>query len=172
MTKKESTERVEPSGKMTALRLDPKIRYLADLAAKTSGESLTKYLEAALKESFKRVTLRVPPEPEPMYLGNSGTFEVAPIDAEQERIKNEAMTIANLADSLWSESEFGRIQSLSILANRWMSDEDKALLQYIHARKDLHIVSGVGYKLNRVKIESEWDFIKAAFAKSRKGGKA
>lgn len=169
--KKEDKARGEQGGKMTALRFDPKIRYLADLAAAATGESLTKYIEGALLKSFEHVTLRVPPEPEPMYFADSRKPEFAPIDPEQERVQNEAMSIGNLADNLWSESEFSRIQSLSILASHLVSEEDAALYQYIHNQKSLQVPSGKGYKLNRAKIDSEWDSIKASFAKSRKGSK-
>ena len=167
----EIAPRIDKGGKMTALRLDSRIRYFADLATLVTGRSLTGHLEAALFESFKHVTLRIPSKPEPMYLGNSGAYEVAPIDAEQERVKNEAMTIANLADSLWSESEFERIQSLSILAEHLVSNEDNALMQYIHARTDLQTPSGIGYKLNRAKIDREWESIKADFASTMKAGR-
>jgi hypothetical protein len=157
-------------GKMTALRLDPKIRYLAGLAAAASGESLTKYIEGALEESFNLVSLYIQPEREPMYLDDSGKYEYAPIDEKQVEANKKEKLIGNLADSLWSESEFGRIQSLSILAPLHpTAKENDPLYQYIHNRKDLRIPSGKGYKLNRAKIDSEWDSIKADFAKSRKG---
>ena len=164
--------KVSVGAKMTSLKIDSKIRYLADLASTVTGQSLTRYIESALTESFKSVTLRLPPEPEPMYLGTSGNYEVAPIDPEQEVAKREAMSIAKLADLLWSESEFSRIQSLYVLARRLVSPEDSALFEYIHTRKDLQISSGVGYKLNREKIDSEWESIKADFAKPKKSGKA
>ena len=169
----ETAQKAAVAGKMTSLKIDPKIRYLADLASTVTGQSLTRYIENALKESFKCVTLRVAPDPEPMYLGDSGAYEVAPIDPEQERVQNEAKSIANLADALWSESEFGRIQSLSILAPQHTAAvENDPLYQYIHNRKDLRISAGKGYKLNREKINAEWESIKADFAKSKKGSKA
>lgn len=169
----ETAQKAPVAPKMTSLKIDPKVRYLADLASTVTGQTLTAYIESALMESFKGVTLRVPPDPEPMYLGNSGNFEFAPIDQEKERAEIEAKSIGNLADSLWSESEFGRIQSLSILAPKHKVFQEYApLIHYIHSRKELQIPSGKGYKLNRAKIESEWESIKADFAKSRKGGKA
>jgi len=169
----DAAEKAPTGAKMTSLKIDPKTRYLADLASTATGQSLTRYIESALKESFKKVTLRVPPDPEPMYRGTSGNYEVTPIDLKEEEAKREAMTIANLADLLWSESEFSRIQSLYVLAGRLLSPEDSALFEYIHNRKDLQIPSGEGYKLNRAKIDNEWESIKAEFAKrGKKGGKA
>ncbi len=167
MTKSEAMERPEKAGKMTALRLDTKTRYLADLAAAVSKESLTKYIEAALWESFKKITLRLQPEQEIVYDQNGNPALGEPLDPEQERIQNEAMTIANQADLLWNESEYVRMLMLSIIADHLLSDEDKALLKYVHDRKDLRR-SGAEHKPNREKINAEWDSIKADFAKLKK----
>ncbi|HMH12098.1 MAG TPA: hypothetical protein VK578_03230 [Edaphobacter sp.] len=168
----EITEKMPSAAKMTSLKIDPKIRYLADLASTVTKQSLTAYIESALLESFAKVTLRVPSEPEPIYGKNGEVAMPDRPDPETERVQNEAMTISNRADDLWSESEFGRIESLSILARRLVPDEDYALLQYIRNRKDLRISSNDGlYKLNREKINSEWELIKAAFAKAKGKGK-
>jgi hypothetical protein len=173
MTKKsENKERIVPSGKMTALRIDPKIRYLADLAAAATGDSLTKYIEGALLESFKRVTLRVAEKPEP-FLDSAGNWQMPePPDPTQERIQDEVKSIGNLADLLWSDSEYVRMLMLSMTAPHIQSDDDKALLAYVHGRKDLWTKSAGGSKPDRAKINEGWDSIKTDFAKSRKGGKA
>jgi hypothetical protein len=179
MSKKtEAPEKMIQAGKMISVRIDPKIRYLAEVAAAAKGLSMTDYLEWAFNESFKRVTLRVAPEPEPIYGNNPLDFTMPePPDPENERIANEAMSVANLAERLWNESEFGRIESLSILAPHRLKEDDAALLQHIHNRKDLQIPVKEthklfiknGYQLDRKKIDAEWESIKTAFSQSKEG---
>jgi hypothetical protein len=171
--KTEVKERGEQNGKMTALRFDPKIRYLADLASTVRKESLTKYIENALLKSFKDVSLHVAEDPEP-FLDSKGNWQMPePPNADEELRQNAAKSIDNLADLLWSDSEYVRMLMLSRLGSKWQPEEDKALLDYIEGRKDLWIKSEGGAKPNREKINAEWDSIKAAFAKTSKakGGK-
>jgi hypothetical protein len=152
---------------MIAVRLEPRLRYLVEVAASAKGLTLSAYVEWALQESFKSVTLRIPPEREPFY-GNDLTSVTLPVkpNKEDERTANEAMSVANLADDLWSESEFSRLQNRSILAPHTLHTEDHALLQYLHSRDDLKVrkAQSAGYKLNREKIKNEWLGIRAAFA--------
>lgn len=167
MLKLTATEQPNASGKMTALRIDPKIRYLADLASTITDESLTKYIERALVESFKNVTLRVAEKPEAVRDG-AGNWKFEEVDQEAERLANDHMSIANQGELLWSESEYMRMLTLSIVAPRLVEDDDKALLSYIENRRDLQIdAKGGGFKPNRDKINNEWDSIKAAFAKTK-----
>jgi hypothetical protein len=153
---------------MITVRLEPRLRYLAEVAASAAGMTLSAYVAWALQESFESVTLRVPPEPEPFYGNdlNNVTMPEKP-DEEEESAKNKAMSVANLADDLWSESEFVRLQSRFILARHTLSEEDQELLQYLHSRDDLKIRKSPTadcYKLNREKINGEWEAIRAAFA--------
>ncbi len=159
-----SSQRTE----MIAVRLEPRLRYLTEVAAIAKGLTLSAYVEFALQESFKSVTLRVPPEPEPIYGHdlNQVTMPEKPSD-EEESVKNAAMSVANLADSLWRESEFVRLQSRFIHARHTLSKEDEELLHYLHSRDDLKIPKSPSadyYKLNREKIDNEWGAIRAAFA--------
>jgi len=153
---------------MITVRLEPRLRYLAEVAASAVGMTLSSYVAWALQESFESVTLRVPPEPEPFYGHdlNNVTMPEKP-NEEEESAKNKAMSVANLADDLWSESEFVRLQNRFILARHTLSEEDQELLQYLHSRDDLKIRQSPTadyYKLNREKINSEWGAIRAAFA--------
>jgi hypothetical protein len=155
------------------MRIDAKLRYLTELAAKVAGLDLTKYVEVVLEESFKHVTLREQPEREYDSSGN-----VIPADPEEKRVQDEAMSIFNRQDDLWRERAFDRLEQKSILCRHLMSDEDKALIDYVHTRKDLHIEVvethrlsiEKGYRFNREKIDDEWESIKAEFAKAK--GKA
>jgi GH35 family endo-1,4-beta-xylanase len=153
--------------KMVGVRLDPKMRYLAELAADAkSFPTLTDYIKWALEESFKNVTLRVAEKPEAI-LDEAGNWSFEEVDQEAERLANDHMSIANQGELLWSESEYLRLLMLHKIAPRRVSDEDKALLTYIENRKDLQTPVDGRYKLNRDKINNEWDSIKAAFAKTK-----
>lgn len=166
----ETPEKMPQPAKMTSLKINPRIRYLADLASTVTGQSLTGYIETALVESFAKVTLRLPPEPEVSYEQNGEAVLSDPPDPEIERVQNEAKSIANLADLLWSESEFVRIEMLSSIARHLVPTDDLALLHYIRNRKDLQIPTGGNvYKLNRDKIELEWASIQAAHQQKTKG---
>src|SRR6267154_4149015 len=83
---------------MIAVRLEPRLRYLAEVGASAKGLTLSAYLEFALQESFKSVTLRVAPEPEPLYGGDPSkvTMPEKP-NEEEESAANSAMSVANLA---------------------------------------------------------------------------
>jgi hypothetical protein len=146
---------------MLGLRLEPKTRYLAELAARAEGRTLSSFVEQAIIASFSRVTLRKPSEPEPMYLGTSGEFHVAPIDVEQERIQNEAMLVSNMADNLWSDNPFIRLEIRAMSLPHLMTFEDSQLWSYIHTRDEFKIKSGKGYKFNRELIAANWKIIKA-----------
>jgi hypothetical protein len=153
---------------IVTVRLEPRLRYLAEVAASALGMTLSAYVTWALQESFELVTLRVPPKPEPFYGHdlNAVTMPDKPSE-EEESAKNKAMSVANLADNLWSESEFVRLQSRFILARHTLSEEDQELLQYLHSRDDLKVRDSPTadfYKLNREKINREWGAIRTAFA--------
>jgi hypothetical protein len=154
---------------MIALRLEPRLRYLTEVAARAKGLTLSAYLELALQESFKSVTLRVQPESEPLY-GDDPSKATMPgkPNEEEESTANIAMSVANLAELLWSESEFERLQSRAILAPHTLPKEDEELLRYLHGRDDLKIrKSPPFYKFNRVRINNEWDAIRVAFLKAK-----
>jgi len=154
---------------MIAVRLEPRLRYLAEVGASAKGLTLSAYLEFALQESFKSVTLRVAPEPEPLYGGDPSkvTMPEKP-NEEEESAANSAMSVANLAELLWSESEFERLQSRAILAPHTLPKEDQELLRYLHGRDDLKIRKSPSfYKFNRIKINNEWVAIRIAFLKEK-----
>lgn len=157
-------------------KIEPRIRYLLEVAALAKGVSLTQYVESSLMESFSQVTLRKPEEKEPVYGDpldphNPAKMTIPEVDIEHERVLNEAMSISNRATDLWSESEFVRLRSLHILAPHLVSKEDTALLAYIHSRTDLRIPVGENYTLDKEKISTNFAEIRAAFAKQKKGSK-
>jgi len=165
------TEPTSYEGKMTAVRIDAKTRYLSDVARAITGESFTRYLERSLEESHSKVTLRIPAQPEMIFDETTGKWTLEEVDQEEERFANAHMSIANQAMLLWSDSEYLRLLMLHKVAPHIVSDDDAALLNYIENRKDLRVQMDRGYKLDREKIIRDWDDIKTVFAKTKGKGK-
>ena len=162
----------EDLSKQIGIRLDARQRYLTDIAMEIAhSESVTEYVKGALDRSFKGLSLY---RPELVYDEDNQPVALNP---EQERVEREAKSLDNLAATLWHESPFMRLEVLSRIAPHLVSDADKALLLYIRNRADLKTESFIhekgpyfgkkGYVLNRDKIDAEWEFIRAAFTKSK-----
>jgi hypothetical protein len=141
------------------MRIDPKLRYLTDLAVRASGKSLTDYIESALMESFKHVSLDQFPElsEEPNF------YELTPAE-RQERFRKRDTTISSpLSDSaerLWSEHPFVRVQLLVLSGlDHLMSEDDKAVWNYLFTRPELKTQDG---KLKMKLISQQWERIKSA----------
>jgi hypothetical protein len=91
--------------KITALRIDPKIRYLADVARAVTGETFTRFLERSLEESCKSVSLRIPEKAE-IVQNAAGQWVIEEPDSEEERFANEHMSVVNQGELLWCESQY------------------------------------------------------------------
>lgn len=152
--------------KTSSLRLDPKIRYLADVARAVTGETFTRFLERALEASCKNVSLRIPEKPEIMQ-NASGQWVIEEPNAEEERFANDHMSVINQSELLWFESQYLRLLMLSKLAPHLVDPNDAGLLAYIENRTDLRIKTERGFKLDRDKINNDWETIKADYAKSK-----
>jgi hypothetical protein len=146
------------------MRIDPKLRYLTDLAARARNVSLTEYIEEVLWESFKRVSIDQFPElnEEP----NSRELSRAEL---LEKFKKRSAVVTNplsdVSDGLWSEHPFVRLQLLAVSGlDHLMSHEDNALWEYIVSRRDLKSKDG---KLNHKLISEQWAQIKADALKKK-----
>jgi uncharacterized protein (DUF1778 family) len=150
------------------MRIDPKLRYLADLAARARGKSLTDYIEAAIQESFKTVSLDQFPE----LTEEPNVYELSPQE-RQERFKARreriSSPLSDYADSLWSENPLVRLQMLSLSGfDHLVSEDDKATWKYILSRRELKSEDG---KLNLKLISERLSEIKSrAVAESKKKG--
>jgi hypothetical protein len=153
--------------KVTALRVDPKIRYLADVARAVTGETFTRFLERSLEASCKSVSLRIPEKPE-IVQNAAGQWVIEEPDAEEERFANEHMSVTNQGELLWCESQYMRLLILSKLAPHLVAPDDTGLLNYIEDRADLRIKMEHGFKLDRDRINNEWEAINTAYAESKK----
>ena len=141
------------------IRMDAKLRYLTDLAARARRISLTEYIEEALEESFKRVSLNQFPELDEEH----NVYELSP-EEKQAKFRKRRETVSNplseLADRLWSEHPFVRLQLLAVSGlDHLMSEEDKAVWNYLFTRRDLKTKDG---KLKMKIISQQWVEIKNA----------
>jgi hypothetical protein len=144
------------------IRLDSKIRYITEIAARARFMSLTEYAEAALASSFKSVSVDL--------------FELLDLEAEShnlsqddrlEKLKNRSRHVSNplseVMDSLWSEHAIVRLQLLAGHLEHLMSEEDRSIWSYLFTRGDLAQRSGDStYTLNRELITEQWSTIKLA----------
>lgn len=142
------------------IRIDPKLRYLIELAARAKGKdvSLTDYIESALWESFKRVSI----DPLPGFDEELEVRELSPAE-RLEKLKRRKETTSNplfeVADQLWSEYPLKRLELLATYAEHLMSEDDHAIWNYLFTRKELKTREG---KLNHKQIHLNWAHIKKA----------
>ena len=154
------------------MRIDPKLRYLTEIAARARHMSLTDYIEDSLRESFKKVSVDEFPE----LSEEPEVYELSPAQ-RQEKFRKRRDTVSNplseVADRLWSENAIVRLQLLALSGfDHLMSDDDKRLWKHIHSRGYLKKDGRLDLKL----VEKDW--VKIRFAalhdakKAReKGGK-
>jgi len=101
-------------GKLTrsetvTVRLDPKLRYLAELAARKQRRTLSSYIEWALEESLNRVIID-----------------------EDKTFGGEAnKTVADVATKLWDVDEPDRFAKLAIQYPDMLTHEEQALWKLI-----------------------------------------
>ena len=135
------------------MRIDPKLRYLLDLASRARGISLTEYIEEALKDSFKRVSLDQYPE----LSEEPEVYDLSPAERREKfRRRQEAVPnpLSEIADRLWSERPVVRLQLLAVSGfDHLMSDDDRRLWNHIVSRKNLRTKDG---KLDLKLIEEKW----------------
>lgn len=139
------------------MRIDPRLRYLTEIAARARRMSLTEYIEDALRQSFKNVSVDEFPE----LSEEPEVYELSPAQ-RQEKFRKRRDTVSNplseIADRLWSENPLVRLQLLALSGfDHLMSDRDKGLWKHLfraYLTKD--------GKLNLKLIEKDW--VKISFA--------
>lgn len=83
------------------VRLDPSLRYLAEVAARTQRRTLSSYVEWAIEESLSRVWV------------------------------NSSATISDLAQTLWDVDEPDRLVKLAIIAPELLNFDEQVLWKLI-----------------------------------------
>jgi hypothetical protein len=140
------------------IRIDPKVRYLTEIAARAKSMTLTEYIETALQDSFKNVSIDpiegFDEEPEVSELTPAQRIEK--LKSREHKISN---PLSEVSDNLWSDHPLVRIQLLAAHLAHLMSEPDQKIWDYLFTRHDLKTKDG---KFNRKLIAEQWPQIKAA----------
>jgi len=141
------------------MRIDPKLRYLTELAARARSMSLTEYIEDALQASFKNVSI----DPIAGFDEEPEVYELSPAERREKfrRRQDEVLhPLSEVADRLWSEHLIGRLQLLASAGlEHLMSEQDKHIWRHIFSRSSYKTKDG---RLDLKVIEKEWTKIKFA----------
>lgn len=96
------------------VRLDPKLRYLAELAARKQRRTLSSFIEWAIEDTLKRI----------------------PISEHQ----NDDRTIHDVSQSLWDVDDADRFANLAFNFPEWMNHEEQVLWKFV--RETGHLWKG------------------------------
>ena len=94
------------------VRVEPKIRYLAEMAGRKQRRTLSSYIEWAIEESLNYVVLR----------------DLAPYELVD---KSQPSTVADYAGHLWQTSEAQRFARLAILFPELLTNIEEAKWAYL-----------------------------------------
>lgn len=136
------------------IRIEPKVRYLTELAARARGMSLTAYVESALMASLREVYLD----------GGHISDSLLTLEDRQERLTPPIDTFAHYADGLWSESP-GKRLALRLNFDHLLSEEEKKIWDYIMSHDAYSTGTKSSRKPNHIAISENWLLIKSAALK-------
>jgi hypothetical protein len=135
------------------MRIEPRLRYLTELAARARNMSLTEYIEAALEDSFSRVSADQYPE----LVEEPNVYALSPAERREKFRKRQSEVrhpLSEVADRLWSEHPIVRIQLIALAGlDHLMSDDDKHIWRHIVNRSPYMTKDG---KLDLKAIEKDW----------------
>lgn len=136
------------------VRLDPKLRYLAELAGRLHRRTLSSYIEWAIKEALDREGVRA-----------TGT----PSGVETDR------TIGNEADYLWDVDEADRFAKLALRYPHLLTHDEQVRWKFIEESFRLW-GDGTPFndpaegKLNFGRLRRNWEFIKQCIDQGKPAG--
>ena len=135
------------------VRIEPRLRYLTELAARARNMNLTEYIEAALEDSFSRVSADQYPE----LSEEAEVYELSPAERLEKfrKRQNEVRhPLSEVAHRLWSEHPIVRIQLLAVSGlDHLMSEQDKHVWKHIMNRSTYMAKDG---RLDLKAIEKDW----------------
>jgi hypothetical protein len=116
---------------ITTLRFDPRIRYLADLAARIQRRNLTDFLEWAIEEALKTIPIKAGDNPygdndEPLYGDGPGT-----VVAGRKTVSTFDNSIAARSHELWDVDESDRFIKLATKFPHLLDFEEQQLWKRI-----------------------------------------
>ena len=126
--KRKETEQSMARSITVGVRLDPKVRYLAELAARKQRRSLSSFIEWVVQESFERILLR-----------EKGSLA----DNDHET------SIADAADWLWDIDEADRFARVALFYPDLLTHEEQVTWKLIRENEYLWR----GYRDN---VTGEW----------------
>lgn len=130
-------------------RLDERLKFLADLAARSQGRKLGNFVEAAVEKALESVFITDERE------SNAGT------QASGQAKTIHGKTLAELADSLWSADEATRFLNVAENASWLLSEgEHKLLMLLHHSHHYCHIERGIRI-LIPMNVKMDWHLLAA-----------
>ncbi len=136
---------------IVTIRLDPRLKYLAELAARRQRRPLSSYIEWAIEESLRQV--------QPQY--NPGL--------------NEEQTLADEASSLWDVDEADRLANLALRYPELLTHDEQVIWKLIRENGFLWRGQFAGpngewqwgtteLSLNRDRLRAYWETFKEVAA--------
>ena len=132
-----------PRTEVFALRLDPKLKYLAEIAARKQRRSLANFVEWAIEESLERVPLT------------------------EADINGNEQTVASVASQLWALDEPDRLRSLVTKYPELLSYDEQLVWRVIseHCAYNLETKQTIWFKnekfFNAALVRACWPELKA-----------
>ncbi len=121
-------------------RLDARLKFLADLAARSQHRKLSNYVEQTLEQSFANVLIEDEREP------NTGTGE-----------RPYGKSLADMADQLWDVNESTRFLNVVHTAPWLVTDGESKLLRVVQ-HSDYYAPKGL---LDGGRIADDWEMLRA-----------
>ncbi|MCL2659323.1 MAG: hypothetical protein FWD64_02215 [Acidobacteriaceae bacterium] len=138
-TKIRYSARQDEKRKVWAISISPKVKYLAELAARASGKTLSGYIGDVLQASFK--TLKIELDGPEDYAGKIVR----------------GRTLERLADELYKDTEHGRFLALATIAP-WLLSGGEMKLDNILRHSAYFAPCGI---LHSGRIEQHWTTLAA-----------
>jgi hypothetical protein len=129
--------RTDEKRELWSMKISPRVRYLAGVAARASGKTLSAYTENELNCSFERVKIEDDMDDEP------------------------GRTLQQLADELYQPTEAGRFLALVKIAPWLISDAESRLLRILQ-HSDYFAPLYRGHRtLNEGRVQEHWTVLSA-----------
>jgi hypothetical protein len=122
-----------------SFRVDARLRFLSDLAARSQGRKLSNYVEQSLEQSLSNVLIEDEREP------NTEIHE-----------RRYGRSLADLADQLWDANESTRFLNVVRIAPWLVSDGESNLLHFLR-HSDYYAPGGL---LSSLRIANDWEMLR------------
>ncbi len=130
-----------PRTETATVRFDPRLRYLAELAAKAQRRTFSSFVEWAVEQALQNVTL----DP---AIDDKSSASAKP-------------SVAAMADKLWDVDPFDRLDRLAHTYPHLLTYDDQRLLKLIYESDVLSVASGPNGKrgFSSRLIRENWELL-------------